>query len=626
MKAARFCPGVFLFAVVAAVWWGADARAVVNGQTERVLSFKADVTVDADASLLVVETIRVHAEGRLIDHGIYRDFPTRVRGFVNHTLPFEVLAVMHNGLPEPYTLEANAGSTRVRVGDPDIRLGTGEHIFMLSYRTGRQLRFFPDHDELYWNVTGNSWTLPIDEASALVHLPAGAAARLGALEGYTGPAGSRAHDLRTERRGDGALFATTSPLGVHEGLTIVAGFSKGFVREPSAATRRADLLRDNRMLLVAGLGVLALLAWVLVVRARTAQRVPAGPVAVTGDPPDGLSPSALRFIVRLRADDLTFAAALTSLADKRHLRIARDARGTYTLSWQGAAAGSLPPEERAVVDAFFASGDELRLESANSSVIVAARRALDKALVATYGGRYVSRNNRLVIAGLFLSAAVFAALAVSTGGDAWMGCVFMTVWLAVWTLGVAWLMKAVARVWKKVGGQWSSPGGLVSALGATLFGLAFLAAEIGALVAYALMSSWSAALLLATVIGLDWLLLRRLRTPTPLGARVQEDAKGYAAFLAGAPPARADATPARPLAYAVALGTMDTWLAGAIAAGAAMPLSRPVWWHNGPWDQAAASDFSGSLGSALSSSSGSSGSGGGGSSGGGGGGGGGGGW
>ena len=38
----------------------------------------------------------------------------------------------------------------------------------ITYTTGRQIRYFDDHDELYWNVTGNFWQFPILKASAIV--------------------------------------------------------------------------------------------------------------------------------------------------------------------------------------------------------------------------------------------------------------------------------------------------------------------------------------------------------------------------------------------------------------------------------------------------------------------------
>ena len=57
----------------------------------------------------------------------------------------------------------------------------------IRYLVLRALRFFPDHDELYWNVTGNEWAAPIETASARILLPGGDGLKARA---FTGPHGS----------------------------------------------------------------------------------------------------------------------------------------------------------------------------------------------------------------------------------------------------------------------------------------------------------------------------------------------------------------------------------------------------------------------------------------------------
>src|SRR5690606_14977328 len=103
--------------------------------------------------------------------------------------------------------------------------------------TDHQLGFFDAHDELYWNVTGNGWEVPIDAAEATVHLPE--------FEGeltvtaYTGPEGAQGGDYRASadpaRREAG--FATTRPPAAGEGLTIVVAFPKGIVQRPPRRER-----------------------------------------------------------------------------------------------------------------------------------------------------------------------------------------------------------------------------------------------------------------------------------------------------------------------------------------------------------------------------------------------------
>jgi hypothetical protein len=157
---------------------------------ERITDFLSEVTVNADASLTVRETISVIAEGNEIRRGILRDFPTiytDARG-QRVVVGFDVESVTRNGRAEPYALESLSNGVRIRIGDKDVFLEYGPQRYQITYRTTRQIGFFEDGDELYWNATGNGWTLPIERARVTIRLPEGALIRQHAE--YTGPRGS----------------------------------------------------------------------------------------------------------------------------------------------------------------------------------------------------------------------------------------------------------------------------------------------------------------------------------------------------------------------------------------------------------------------------------------------------
>ncbi len=69
---------------------------------ERILAFDSHITVNRDASMLVVETIRVRSAGESIKHGIYRDFPTSYPGRFGsrYTVIFEAVSLERDGKPE----------------------------------------------------------------------------------------------------------------------------------------------------------------------------------------------------------------------------------------------------------------------------------------------------------------------------------------------------------------------------------------------------------------------------------------------------------------------------------------------------------------------------------------------
>ena len=148
--------------------WPAAAAA-----EERILHYLSDVLVQSDGALDVTETIRVRSEGARIDHGIYRDFPTRYtsRFGAQMRVGFEVVSVKRDGAEEPWHSERQGNGVRVYMGSAETHVPPGEHVYEMRYRTTRQLGFFEDHDELYWNATGNGWLFPIDVAEARIRLP-----------------------------------------------------------------------------------------------------------------------------------------------------------------------------------------------------------------------------------------------------------------------------------------------------------------------------------------------------------------------------------------------------------------------------------------------------------------------
>ena len=140
---------------------------------ERILDYHSDVLIKSDGSLMVTEVIRVRAEGNNIRRGIYRDFPTsyKDRHGNNYRVSFNVLDVQRNGSSEAFHTTKLSNGVRVYFGSAERMLPHGVHEYRLRYYTTRQLGFFKDFDELYWNVTGNGWVFPIDRASASIELP-----------------------------------------------------------------------------------------------------------------------------------------------------------------------------------------------------------------------------------------------------------------------------------------------------------------------------------------------------------------------------------------------------------------------------------------------------------------------
>ena len=144
------------------------------------------------------------------------------------------------------------------MGSADVTLPPGLHCFVLIYRTTRQLGRFADFDELYWNVTGNGWAFPIEQAEARVRLPT--PVRFGQRSLYTGQQGSSGGDAQVVADEPGEIkVRTLRRLEPNEGLTIVLAFPKDVVTSPSVATRFGQWFADWGPILIGLVGLAGLL-------------------------------------------------------------------------------------------------------------------------------------------------------------------------------------------------------------------------------------------------------------------------------------------------------------------------------------------------------------------------------
>ena len=615
---------------------------------ERIKSFVSDVTVNADASIDVTETITVNSEGRQINHGIYRDFPTTYtdKNGQRVIVGLDVIGVKRDGREEPYVLESLSNGVRIKIGDKDVWLEDAPHRYEIRYRTTRQIGFFETYDELYWNVTGNGWDFPIDSAQVMITLPQGAS--IIQHNEFTGGYRSTENNSRV-LSASGNVFAavTTDTLPPKEGFTVAVAWQKGLVTPPSDTQKWAWWASDNAGFFTLGLGLLASALYFLFAWNAVGRDPPKGTIIPLFAPPKGLGPAALRFVSRYGADDKGFAAAIVGLAVKGRLKIADDDRSFTITKLAGTGKEPLTPAENALYTALPSGSTALR--QTNHASIRAARSALDRALKNEFEGTAFLKNLGWFAVGLAISVlCLILGAALLPGGEGAQG-LFAFGWMGVWwgvVLSIGWAsfkgLFAARGLWSKI-----------TSLGALLFLIPFAGAGViapamifsqggGSPGLYALVGA-------AVLLGLiNVVFYHLLRAPTQSGRQLMDQIEGFRLYLSTAeeerlkvlnPPEKTPELFERYLPYALALDCENEWNAkftAVLAAAAAAGAAAPVWYSGSNWDYGRTGGFTDSLGRGLASSAASaatapgstsgSGGGGGGFSGGGGGGGGGGGW
>jgi len=613
---------------------------------EKITSYNSFIDIDTAGTLIVTETISVVSEGKNIRRGIYRDFPTSYRDRFGNKVKvgFTIVDIKRDGRPEPYHIESQSNGKRVYLGKKDIFIPRGPHTYEITYKTDRQIGFFKGYDEIYWNVTGNDWIFPIEQASATVALPSGATILQSAS--YTGYQGSKSTNAEVVDHDGGLItFQTKKALAPKQGLTIAVAWPKGIVSEPTATENVGWFVQDNLNVLIGTIGLIILFTYYFLVWLKVGKDPVEGTVIPSFEPPKGFSPAAARFVMRMGFDDKTFAAAIVSMAVKKYLRIEEEKKGFSIVRGGGGdygAHGVLSAGERKTAAKMFSRSDRLNLKKDNHITIRSAIATLEKSLRTDFEKLHFKLNRMYLLPGLVITLIILAAIVLTAGDKA--AAAFMSVWLSGWTVGCFFLVLNAYQSWKIVrapGAGLSEAGGAISS---TLFALPFIGGWFVGFGMFTVATSFATVIALATVLSLNLLFFNLLKAPTLLGRKVMDQLEGFKLYLSVAekdrlnllnPPGKTPELFERFLPWALALEVEQAWseqFADILDKASREENYAPSWYYGQRSFSTSnfTSSLSTSLTSTISSSStapgSSSGSGGGGSSGGGGGGGGGGGW
>ncbi len=327
----------------------------------RIEKLDSEIVVAANGTIDVTENITAHFIGGPW-HGLYRDIPVEYvtpQG-LNYTLFLTVKSISDgNGNKLRFETSRVRHYRKLKIFVPNADNST--HTISIEYTVSDALRFFEDHDELYWNVTGDEWDVPIRSASARAVLPEGTTnIRANA---FTGGYRSTAHDAEVAIAANGVEVRTREALRYHEGLTIAVAFDKGFVHEPTAADQASLFLRSNWPLglPLAAFGIMFYLWWT---RGRDPRL---RPIAAQYEPPDQFTPGEAGTLIDNSADMRDITATIVDLAVRgylvieehqhdRMLGLVHDKDYNFILKKDRSEWSKLKPHEQILLNGFFSAG------------------------------------------------------------------------------------------------------------------------------------------------------------------------------------------------------------------------------------------------------------------------------
>jgi uncharacterized membrane protein len=345
----------------------AVASAPAFARSWRITDFSTSIAIGQDGTALIHERITASFSGSF--NGIYRTIPVEYPGpaGTNYTLFTKIDGVTDGtGQPLKYDTKRKGAFIELKIYVPGAQ--DTSRTVDITYQTPNAIRYFEDHDEFYWNVTGNDWPVPIDHATSVVAFPAAAAGSLRA-QAFTGVYGSHDQEATSEVKGADVLFATTSSLPMRGGLTIDIYIPKGILVEPGLLTRIGWFLRANSILFLplVAFAVMFTLWWYKGKDPKIGLSV-----APMYEPPKDLTPAEVGTLVDDSIDPRDITCTVVDLAVRGYLKIEQTDERHLIFSHKDYIFHLLKPRdqwtdlashERVLLEHMFEGGETCRMSS-----------------------------------------------------------------------------------------------------------------------------------------------------------------------------------------------------------------------------------------------------------------------
>src|SRR3989344_3263096 len=341
---------------------------------ERVEDFNSNIEIQKDGSIEVTETIKYFFDS--YRHGIFRNIPfTKTDNDKRYDMEFVFKPVTdENGNKYKVSTSKEGEQWVLKIGDPDKTI-IGEHTYVISYTVKGALGYFENYDELYWNVTGTGWDVPIKNAETTIILPQKLTDTQIKLECFTGIYGSEKHNCNGETNGETTTIKTTLFLNSNEGLRMVKGFPKGTVAvlKPTEFVSFFDTFLGKITLFLIGLAVLfwyILLPILLIINWYRNGRDPDVGIPITAgfDPPKigkrFLTPAETGTLIDETVERRDIFASIVDLARRGYMRIEEREKKDFFLVFliNSKQKGKLQPFEEELLTGIFSGEKEIRLK------------------------------------------------------------------------------------------------------------------------------------------------------------------------------------------------------------------------------------------------------------------------
>jgi len=379
---------------------------------QEITHFNSDITINTDASINITETLDFTTP---VDrHGIFRYIPYRYNiesqndPFTNVINNFfypltdlgskftaeisEITVTGPQGDPLEFQQSRESGNVVLKIGDPNTTF-TGDKTYIISYRVENALRRFDTHDELFWDITGEGWQIPIRSTQATINSPHARIVKISCYSGAVGTDDGLCHESLLEP--NQAIFTYDQTISYDHNLTIAVGLEQASTALvfPTPWQRFQKFLLKNILVLPTLLPIVVMF-YLWYTKGRDRQFLSANifdndpqrptrlqplfdysRTPMVYQPLTHLTPGEAGTIVDEKVDNQDVIAEIIDLARRGYLTIKAETTKKlglftskdYTFKKKRSDYSTLPPQQEYLMTQIFKTGDTVKLSKLKGS-------------------------------------------------------------------------------------------------------------------------------------------------------------------------------------------------------------------------------------------------------------------
>ena len=416
--------GKLIFLILGLIWIFFLGVGKINAQDPPVYdwyvsNFDSTVNIVSDQNIEVTE--KITADFLVPKHGIYRTIPYRYednRGQGRSIFLDFISITDENGQPDKFSQSYSGGVLTCKIGDENLTL-TGEKTYIIKYRLSNLLNYYDNltspekagQAELYFNVNGNDWSVPIKKISLSIILPDSQAPKENKY--YLGFFGEQ-NSSRVKVESGTPYKISAENVEPGEELTIVSRWEAMLTPRPDSSQRFLWFLAANGIYLMPIFLLLLLLILLLKYGHDPLGR---GTIAPAFEPPKNLSLLEIGTIADERVDNRDLSATIISFATNGYLKIEEIGskrilrRKDYEIIKIKEFSGN--PDDEYIFSTLFADKKALKLsEAGKEGKLSKVKNQIEDRVYKTMVKRKFFSRNPKIIKGVYIGIGIFCIFSV----------------------------------------------------------------------------------------------------------------------------------------------------------------------------------------------------------------------